>query len=272
MSRTIGRPARMRQGPHRACVALCLILTIEACDSPPGSTAGLAPTAPGRMVACGDQITGCPDPAPSSDPLDPGGPTMSLEMYYGPAASAVPCPANVAGVISVPYHGKVWTSLNGPYHSVGRTLTTTRYQSNSGQVSVFGDLRAPWSGGGARATAVSWEVTCFQVGPNSVALIDPSSFSPNGWFVTYDPDSPPPGGGGGGGDGCDYQIIYDPSTCDPWGGGGGGGGGGGDPWVDPGDGGGGGGGGGGSLCTQLQLDPGCYDVYIDDVYDSTICC
>jgi hypothetical protein len=30
--------------------------------------------------------------------------------------------------------------------------------------------------------------------------------------------------------------------------------------------------GGDDLCTTLLLDAGCYDVYVDEVYDSTICC
>jgi hypothetical protein len=216
------------------------------------------------MIACDDPASGCPEPTPpGAEDLTP----MSMQMYTGPATYAVPCPVNVAGMSGVPYHGKIWSTLNGPYHSTGRTLTSTTYASNTGQVSVFGDLRAPWDGGGARATAVSWSVTCFQIGPGTVALIDPASFSPNGWFVTYDPDNPPGGGGGGGGGGaCDYQIIYDPSTCDPSGGGGGGG----DPSVEPppGD----SSGGGMNLCAELLLDPGCYDVYIDGSYDSTICC
>lgn len=70
---------------------------------------------------------------------------------------------------------------------------------------------------------------------------------------------------GGGTGSCDYQIISDPSTCtDPGGGGGGGGDGGGAPPSV--------GGGGIDLCHDLQLDAGCYDVYVDDEYDSTICC
>jgi len=73
-------------------------------------------------------------------------------------------------------------------------------------------------------------------------------------------------GTGGGGDTCnDYQFI---DETDPSGGstdcsGSGGGGSGDSPGIS---------GGSSSLCYDLELDPGCYDVYVDDVYDSTICC
>lgn len=78
------------------------------------------------------------------------------------------------------------------------------------------------------------------------------------------------GSGEGGGGDCDYMFREDPTvSC---GGGGGGGGSGdsppgpaGDPPLD-------GDPTGGDVCTEFQLDPGCYDVYVDDVYDSTICC
>ena len=72
--------------------------------------------------------------------------------------------------------------------------------------------------------------------------------------------------GSGGGDTCnDYQFI---DETDPSGGstdcsGSGGGGSGDSPGIS---------GGSSSLCYDLELDPGCYDVYVDDVYDSTICC
>jgi hypothetical protein len=79
------------------------------------------------------------------------------------------------------------------------------------------------------------------------------------------------GCGGSGG----YQFITqpaeDPGGEDPgacYGGGSGGG----DPYPGDGGGGGGGGGGGSPVCAELLLDPGCYDVYIDGMYDSTICC
>jgi len=75
-----------------------------------------------------------------------------------------------------------------------------------------------------------------------------------------DPEPPPPSGGGE----CDYQIIPDPDGCTGEGGGGGGGGGG--------DSGGGGASEWEYLCETLLLDPGCYDVYVDDVYEETICC
>jgi len=65
---------------------------------------------------------------------------------------------------------------------------------------------------------------------------------------------------------CEYQIEYDPETCneDPDDGGGGG-----DhttdgPIPDPDD--------GGQMCAELQLTPGCYDVYVDGSYYNTICC
>jgi len=79
---------------------------------------------------------------------------------------------------------------------------------------------------------------------------------------TYGPLIPISSGGGGGS--CDYQIIPDPSAppCPDGGGGGGGGGGtGGD-----------GGSGSGTLCSSLQLAPGCYDVYVDNIYQGTVCC
>jgi hypothetical protein len=69
---------------------------------------------------------------------------------------------------------------------------------------------------------------------------------------------------------CDYQLISDPDTCTDFGGGGSGGSGG-DPAED-GYSGSGDAGGDGVSCENLELEPGCYDVYVDDVYDSTICC
>jgi len=114
-------------------------------------------------------------------------------------------------------------------------------------------------------------------------------------IVGHDIGPYPIGGGGneGGGDHCGWGYELDPYTqqcvpigsspcgnglyynpisgaCVPGGGGGGDGGGG--------DGGGGGGGDGGGdggwdwLCDELDLDPGCYDVYVDDFYEDTVCC
>jgi hypothetical protein len=186
---------------------------------------------------------------------------MSLEAYTGTSTSAVTCPAQVLGMSLVPYGGRLWSTMNGAYVAVGRTLTATRYRANSGQVSVFGDFE-----NGARAVADSWEVTCFQVGPNAIAYIDPRSFRPSNWRITYDPNRSGDGGGGGGGE-CDYQIIYDPSTCSPDDGGGGSGG-----VYDPPNDSPGVPGGSSSLCYTLYLDPGCYDVFVDGFYDSTICC
>lgn len=51
------------------------------------------------------------------------------------------------------------------------------------------------------------------------------------------------------------------SDCDDGGGGGGG--------SDPGD---GGGGDGDSICEEYDLDPGCYDVYVDGIYAGKLCC
>jgi hypothetical protein len=68
---------------------------------------------------------------------------------------------------------------------------------------------------------------------------------------------------GGNGGNCDYQLYPNPDQCtDPDPGGSGGGTGGGAPPS----------GGGGNECEALQLAPGCYDVYVDNQYDSTICC
>ena len=77
-------------------------------------------------------------------------------------------------------------------------------------------------------------------------------------------DDPHCGDGGGGGDTSPptygaYEAIYtDPGTtyggnCDN----------GGSP-VD--------GGGGDEICAYLNLDPGCYDIYIDGAYSETVCC
>ena len=71
---------------------------------------------------------------------------------------------------------------------------------------------------------------------------------------------------GGGGGPCDYQLVSDPSTCAPGSGGGTGGGLPPDSFTPP------SGGGSPPACAALSLQPGCYDVYIDDVYDTTICC
>jgi len=64
--------------------------------------------------------------------------------------------------------------------------------------------------------------------------------------------------------GCDYQLYPDPSQC---------------PEDDDGGAGGdgapdqpGGSSGSSNWCTDLKLEPGCYDVYVDDQYRETICC
>lgn len=73
--------------------------------------------------------------------------------------------------------------------------------------------------------------------------------------------------GGGGGGSCDYLLIADPSsTCTSGGGGGTGGDLPPDAFTPP------PGGGSPPACTALQLQPGCYDVYINGVYDTTMCC
>ncbi len=59
-----------------------------------------------------------------------------------------------------------------------------------------------------------------------------------------------------------FFVFYGVRVEDPNIHGGGGGSGGGDE----------GGGGSSSLCTDLLLTPGCYDVYLDGVYTGTICC
>lgn len=61
-------------------------------------------------------------------------------------------------------------------------------------------------------------------------------------------------------EGCDYQIMPDPSQCDPDDDPGGGG----DDPPPP--------SGGTNMCQELQLEPGCYDVYVDDVKEGFVCC
>ena len=264
MPRTLGTQGLTWLGARSTCLALVLALGVEACEPSPVSPPPMRAPAPTRLIAC-DPYTGCPEPPPE-DPQNPE-PTYDLQSYSGSVSSLIVCPTNVAGLGPLPYAGKVWTTMNGPFKAVGRTLTKTRYKTVSGWPTVFGDLRFPWDGGGSRAIAQEWLVSCVTAGPGNVATFDVSSFVPIGWLVTYDTDQSPGDGGGGGGGSCDYQIIYDPSTCDPEGGGGGGGGGP-EPVVttQPGD------NGGTDLCVELFLDPGCYDVYIDGEYDGTICC
>lgn len=57
---------------------------------------------------------------------------------------------------------------------------------------------------------------------------------------------------------CGYQFVSSAeSSCDPSSGSSGGG---------------TGGDGGQNLCTYLNLEPGCYDVYVDGVYSGSTCC
>ena len=59
----------------------------------------------------------------------------------------VACLTPIAGILSVPWAGKIWRSINGPYHAFGRTLTSTQCHQGNHFPSVFA------SDDGARAAA-----------------------------------------------------------------------------------------------------------------------
>jgi hypothetical protein len=145
----------------------------------------------------------------------------------------ITCPAWIAGAGVFPYDSRWWYTVNGPYVTISRTLTKSRYARPDRYPIVFAATD------GARAAADWFDVGCKPL--LGVPMMDIRTFAPGNWVVTY---VPPPSGGGddGGGGECETQLIYDPTQPCPGGGGGGGGDGSG------GDDGSGDGGGGGSNC------------------------
>jgi hypothetical protein len=158
-----------------------------------------------------------------------------MEYESQAESSIITCPTPISGIGPVPYQGRYWNSMNGPYVAVTRTLIKTRYRRANLLPIAFASLD------GARAAADWFEVGCKPF--LGIPTFDIATFVPGNWVVTYEP--PPPDSGGGEGE-CETQFIYDPSQGCPGGGNGDdGGGSGGD---DPGDGGGSGTGGGGTSC------------------------